>query len=153
MGSPAAGWRALSCLSADFVAAAPASFAHKACFGSPEQLRLLGGTGILRWLEQAAQMGHSFPRSTTNKAEREGRGSLMRAVWAWTALMGPLLSPDHPMENRSPLCALDLSVSKGKGAEIPLQKGKAEVPQWHGRGCAPGKKKGAPASRWCSEWF
>lgn len=77
----------------------------------------------------------------------------MGAVWAWTALLGPLLSPDHPMENRSPLRALDLSLSRGKGAEIPLQKGKAEVPQWLGRGCAPRKKKGAPGSQGGSEWF
>lgn len=132
MGSPAAGWRALSCLSADCVAAAPASFVHKACFGSPEQLRLLGGTGILRWLEQAAQMGHSFPRSTTNKAEREGRGSLMGL--GMDCSHGSLVEPrPHDGEQIPPVCIRPQS-EQGEGSRNSPTEGKSRSPAvaWKG---------------------
>lgn len=53
---------------------------------------------------------HSFPCTATSKAERERRGLLMGAVMRGP--VGPLLSSDHLMENRSLLVAVNLSLSK-----------------------------------------
>ena len=48
--------------------------------------------------------------TSTSKAKREGRGSLMGAVMGGP--VGPLLSSDHLTETRSLLDAVNLSLSE-----------------------------------------